>query len=971
MKQAFESRLNILLSELLNQIGVVSHSEYLSTGRKDVLVYHQGLAIVLEGSYDKRDAEEDAKRRIEQLSADVAIAVHYPTEFAQTLTERQIKQKLKKAKLPVRVIVPEEISAPLFRILYEKEVIAKPVEDWYPIDLNLLATLIQEIAQFIISEDIVRHAEKDVSELVEEFVGYLCNDKQSEQIAGNLYESLFKLYGFSIGEPAQIKEAIFAQAILAIFLGSVYYESIRYAHKLESLEALRRNNGAQRAVEQASNDILAINYEPIFELVKDMLKAIPPLDRPFNKLVDLAARVASKKTLLRRDLAGKVYHKVVGDWALKKGLATYFTQVPAAYLLLSLAKPELSQIADFACGSGTLLVAAYSAANTQFRRSLLKSGVDKDPNEIEREFHTQFLNSCHAFDVLGYASQITALNLALHSPETPIREFSPIITMPLGYRDEDKIVSLGSLELLRFARIDQVFKRRIIRMGVAKRERDAVETLKNLKPFDLVVMNPPFSRTTGRSGRSAGGLFGFMSDPQVRGTVLNDYTKLRNGIKASMDLTAFDLLKNTNMWELVSDTELRPFREIWQAGEGLLFLYLADAQLSTQGKLCFVLPRGLLTGVSWFLGRALLAQKYHMEYVIVSYEAGSYNFSESTSLSECMIIGKKVDVHLPNERTTFVILLKKPTTSIESIALANAIEANTSSYVTAGQAKAFVVKVVRDQLIENLDNWGRFAFLPSIKLLKDIESILSGKLMLGDKVVKIPLTRLGGILSSIGVDRHRFSDTFEPLDEPIPGSVRMLRGGEEAQRRTIRTSPNAYARPLIERARAVFENVGGTLLVPDRIWISTAHVTSMLSDQKTISNIFYILRLKNETPEKLKSLCLWLNTTWGILTMLASREETRGGFIGLKMSQWKLLPVLDVDKLSEESIKRLADVYDEFDSASFQRIPEQYGTSGNVDELRFKLDQKFLEVVGIKVERTELLTLYTEIAQAVAQWVGA
>ena len=78
MKLAFESKLNILLSELLNQMGVTSHSEYLGQGRKDVLIYHQGLAIVLEGSYEKQDAEKDAKKRIEQLAADVALAVHYP-----------------------------------------------------------------------------------------------------------------------------------------------------------------------------------------------------------------------------------------------------------------------------------------------------------------------------------------------------------------------------------------------------------------------------------------------------------------------------------------------------------------------------------------------------------------------------------------------------------------------------------------------------------------------------------------------------------------------------------------------------------------------------------------------------------------------------------------------------------------------------------------------------------------------------
>jgi len=147
MKPVFESKLNVLLSELLNQIGVVSHSEYLDKGRKGVIIYHQGLAIVLEGSYQKQDAENDAKKRIEQLVADVALAVHYPLTFTQELTEGEIKERLQKTILPVRVIVPEDISGTLFKLLYDKKVLAKPLEDWYELDLNSLASLIQEIAQ--------------------------------------------------------------------------------------------------------------------------------------------------------------------------------------------------------------------------------------------------------------------------------------------------------------------------------------------------------------------------------------------------------------------------------------------------------------------------------------------------------------------------------------------------------------------------------------------------------------------------------------------------------------------------------------------------------------------------------------------------------------------------------------------------------------------------------------------------------
>ena len=257
----------------------------------------------------------------------------------------------------------------------------------------------------------------------------------------------------------------------------------------------------QQAIEKATHDILVINYEPIFGAIEEMLKSFPPLPLQFGKLVALATEISSKKSLLRRDLAGKVYHRIVGDWGLKKGLATYYTQIPSAYLLLYLAKPQSSRIADFACGSGTLLVAAYSAASAQHRMALLKSGTDLDPKQIEADFHTSFINSCYAFDVLEYATQITALNLSLHSPEMAIQDFHSVYTFPLGYRDEDKVVSLGSLELARISsNFNQLFGE-VTKTGLKKKEKELMAKVLQLDPFDLIAMNPPFARTTGRGGR--------------------------------------------------------------------------------------------------------------------------------------------------------------------------------------------------------------------------------------------------------------------------------------------------------------------------------------------------------------------------------------------------------------------------------------------------------------------------------------
>jgi hypothetical protein len=120
----------------------------------------------------------------------------------------------------------------------------------------------------------------------------------------------------------------------------------------------------------------------------------------------------------------------------------------------------------------------------------------------------------------------------------------------------------------------------------------------------------------------------------------------------------------------------------------------------------------------------------------------------------------------------------------------------------------------------------------------------------------------------------------------------------------------------------------------------------------------------------LKALCLWFSTSWGLLTVLASREETEGAFVSIKQSQWRLLPVLSIDKLTRKQITKLASVFDEFKDKLLSRIPEQFGSGGKVDDLRIELDTAFLGVIGITVEKDDLLLLYHEIGSSLKQWIG-
>jgi len=83
--------------------------------------------------------------------------------------------------------------------------------------------------------------------------------------------------------------------------------------------------------------ILEINYYPIFHLARELLKRLPAhadIVARLRLLADAAQRIVSLRAALRHDLMGRVYHKLLAD---KKYLATYYTRVPSAILLVKLA----------------------------------------------------------------------------------------------------------------------------------------------------------------------------------------------------------------------------------------------------------------------------------------------------------------------------------------------------------------------------------------------------------------------------------------------------------------------------------------------------------------------------------------------------------------------------------------------------------------------------------------------------------
>jgi hypothetical protein len=426
-----------------------------------------------------------------------------------------------------------------------------------------------------------------------------------------------------------------------------------------------------------------------------------------------------------------------------------------------------------------LLTAAYSALEDLYKLERFEEGdIDLDA------FHKKLLEqNFWGFDALRYALQIASLNLVFHNPTIALKNMN-FYSIPLGITEKNH-VELGSLRFLKSGTLIDYFS--VDEKAKKASAVDSQEESTNLPFFNLIIMNPPFTRATGRGGKKRGGLFGFIVDEDARQTVLKEYRKARSLVKANLTIIGKECLK------AFKDGT---FKGIGAAGEGLLFLYLAFQHLAVNGKIAFVLPKSVLNGASWFLIRALIFQKMHLEYVIVSYDQENrYNFSESTNMSEALIIARKTNAKdISDQPTKFVMLAKKPLTSFASKALAKAI-INNCSYAEAVDSYAYTCEIPYNELRENIDNWGRFVAFPSLKLLSFVKELNNGKLF----DVEIPMAKLGK-LATVGIDRHQFHDNFKVITRKAAGSHPVIYGGDEEQRTILQGKFNAFIMAVDRKA---------------------------------------------------------------------------------------------------------------------------------------------------------------------------
>lgn len=723
----------------------------------------------------------------------------------------------------------------------------------------------------------------------------------------------------------------------------VFHEVIAAFHKkVPTLSTLLSSANLKKDLEASWKYVIQnIDYEPVLDIALKILTNIPAspaLDKQLRSLINLAYDIASSRVLLRHDLFGRIYHTLLlGN--LVKYYATYYTSIAAARLLARLLvnlPSELNvktipptygdeplKIVDFACGSGTLLSAIYKEIDAKHRIEGRELKVD--------ELHKYLIEQgIWGFDVLHHAVHLAATVLSLHNP-IPIQA-SKLFALRLG---EGKF--LGSVDFLSSPNLvrEMMLTGEVIgggeSIGVTRREIQAI-TLPN---FHICIMNPPFTR-------SVGGNLLFGSLPKQE--------------RAKLQKELSNLLEKKNL------------TGIGQAGLGAVFVCLADRYLVKGGRMGLVLPRAVLSGVSWQKVRDMLLKDYHIEYILTSYEApNAWNFSENTDLSEVLLVAKKTQ---NRERYTFFVnLWKKPSNETESIYIGTQLKelydsaklydienSNASPYHLKLHGKK-IGEVYSAKLTEN--NFGVYNIFAQMELNRTVLLLRQGIIYLPDEGIidkRIPLTTLTNLGAEIGPDVRQVHSALKVSKTPAGSIYKAFWGYDSNVTKTISQKPNAFLEPKnAAKARNLWEK-RGKLLIVERARLSTYTVLATYLEEAVLSNVWWPVKVEDGMA---KILAVWLNSTFGILLLLSIAEVTQGPWVKFKKEHLWNMPILDINRLDKEAKEILLSLYDdEIENEKvcnlvFKRLPEEF----NNPTTRRIIDEEIIKAIRLDLKLDALYKL--------------
>lgn len=938
-------------------------------GQPDILVgAPSGAPVAVETEFaPARTVEQDARSRLGRQIATTgaqienAVAVRLPSDLKDVPAE-DLVDRVEQGSYEFAVI--SETGGPVAEATGGGAGETRfPETGWLSGGVDDLAGLVEVLA---VSERAVAASTDVLQTAVRQAAGRLAHDLSTTKpdVLAWIAADLFQQPGEQTNRMAM---AIVANAC-------TFHTTLAGSLGVKDLESLRFEGILVRGDVVAEwRKILDVNFWPIFQIAIDILGRIP--HRTAAHILDLLAVAAGKLFAMgatsSHDLTGRMFQRLIQD---RKFLATYYTRPEPAVLLAELAvgmtdfdwsEPDgvyRKRVGDLACGTGTLLAAAYHAMIRRYRRA----GWD------DRDIHDSMMErALIGTDIMPAATHLTASMLSsVHAGIGYVR--TQVYALPYGIHPEVARPCLGALSLLEPGEKVTLFGTGLAAgiqgMGgkgaesVSEQEMQSHSFVMADGSLDVVIMNPPFTRPTNHeiTDENVPSFAGFGKTEAEQEAMSVELKRLRTRLSRQSR----------------GAQGSAPPASDGNAGLASNFLDLAHTKLSPGGTLALVMPASLALGRAWRASRTLLARHYEDLLIVSLAGAGSEekSFSADTGMAEVLVLGRKRQGPGPEKPeaadATWVSLHRRPPSAVEAREVARVVRNQlTGRSGTVGSVfdVALGRKLAGSGIRATLADGGCVG-VRDFSLAGAAIGLKKGVLPIPrtDGGAALPITSLGALGNRGPLDRDvggrrdkgaRARGPFEIVSAQGVPTFPILWAHEASRERKLVAAPNSMGKPKPGRQRdaaAVWKTA--TRLHFNRDFrLNSQSLAACVTPAPAIGGrawpSFAVHDLAWEEP-----LAAWANTTLGLLLFWWIGSAQQSGRTVLTTSRLPDLPVLDVSALSAAQLQRLRAAFAAVSGKDF--LPAHRAAE---DPVRKELDRLVLEgALGFGSDAMDQLALLRE-----------
>ena len=418
--------------------------------------------------------------------------------------------------------------------------------------------------------------------------------------------------------------------------------------------------------------------------------------------------------------------------------------------------------------------------------------------------------------------------------------------------------------------------------------------------MDLVIMNPPFTRDSLRHDQFSRA----------------DELAIKQREKAML--------------------EKQPYREAARlSGSANAFMVLADdMSRDDSGTVAVVLPMAMATNPAASETRKYLANRFHIDTVVAPHDPQRIFFSENTSIGEVLLVCRRWNGDAPKPPTRVVNLARNPETPLEALDTATRIERLTKA--SDRVSHDLTIQWVEATRIA-LGDWYAVNFLSPF-LVDAYRTLTEAN---PGTVPAVPLSHL----AKIGPAGQRIRDAYTRSALPTESGRRALYFHKTEITQSMLAETDVYIEPIPSKRHLAdrYWEQRADLLLPTRFRLNRTRVAAVMLPELALGSSWTPCRPHD--ADIAKALCLYLNSTPGILTLLGGRDNKVPSYPSFSLDTLRSLPVPDFAAMEPTSRDSLSSWFDWLQREELLPLPLMHE-----DRVRQQIDDAVTNALGLDPE---------------------